>query len=183
MKLKRFEAAEADLGSALFFEPANIRVHKLRAKVRLQLGRFEEAIADADAVLAQRPRDPSALEVRAMSQVALRRAAGAANDLTAMLGKPGDRSHAAPVGPHFGRLRAERAMLLIQLGRGAEAEQELQAIMTEGGKQALLRMQLYLRRHGFQDVPLDGQRTARFNNALKACFLDQACGRGLSQAI
>jgi tetratricopeptide (TPR) repeat protein len=184
MQQNRLEEAESDLDQALQLEPAGLRVRLFRAHVRLRLGRFEEAISDTDALLAQRPSDPSAIEVRAFASAALGRTADAVRDLTAILGNPGEPGHMVhPSSPYYSRLRALRAMLLVQLGRGVDAEHDLDLILTRGGKQAVLRMQLHLRRNGFPDVPLDGQRTHEFDEALKACFLKQACGRGLTRSL
>jgi hypothetical protein len=43
-----------------------------------------------------------------------------------------------------------------------------------------LQMQVYLRSHGFPDVKLDGARSDQLDDALQACFIDDACGRGIS---
>ena len=55
--------------------------------------------------------------------------------------------------------------------------------MLSGGKQAILRVQLYLRRNGFPDVRIDGERDADFDNTLRNCVLDRACGRGITRHI
>ena len=77
----------------------------------------------------------------------------------------------------------QRALLLVQLHRKADANLDLDAILTVGGRRSLLRMQIYLRRNGFADLPLDGERTAAFDSALESCFINQACGRGLVRSL
>jgi hypothetical protein len=42
-------------------------------------------------------------------------------------------------------------------------------------------MQVYLRNNGFPDLTLDGKRSQSFDDALKACFVNEACGRGINQ--
>jgi len=54
------------------------------------------------------------------------------------------------------------------------------AVLNLGGRPALTAMQLHLRKNGFPDVPLDGKRSAALDDAALACFVDQACGRGLT---
>jgi hypothetical protein len=85
--------------------------------------------------------------------------------------------------PHFGQLLVQRAVLLAKLGRTDDANRDLDTIVATGGKRALLRMQVYLRKNGFKDLPLDGERTAAFDQAVEACFINQACGRGLVRSL
>ncbi len=76
-----------------------------------------------------------------------------------------------------------RAMLLARLGHREKALQDLDAIVREGDRRAILRLQVYLRNNGFPDVPIDGKRTNGFDDAIVACFLDKACGRGVASPI
>jgi len=71
----------------------------------------------------------------------------------------------------------------MKVGRAADASRDLDAIVTTGGKRALLRMQVYLRKNGFSDLVIDGQRSAAFDSALQICFINQACGRGLIRSL
>jgi len=56
----------------------------------------------------------------------------------------------------------------------------LESIVRFGGARAVLQMQVYLRSHGFPDVKLDGVRSDQLDDALQACFINDACGRGIS---
>jgi hypothetical protein len=85
--------------------------------------------------------------------------------------------------PHFNQLMVQRAILLAKLDRSAEAGRDLDVIVTSGGKRVVIRLQVFLRRNGFEDVPLDGKRTAAFDEALQACIVNQACGRGLVRSL
>ena len=60
---------------------------------------------------------------------------------------------------------------------------DFDALVGSGGARAILRIQVYLRRSGFPDVPVDGKRSDAFDDAVKACFINEACGRGLAQGI
>jgi hypothetical protein len=50
----------------------------------------------------------------------------------------------------------QRAMVLADLGRPVEAAEDILEAVTLGGKQKILRLQVYLRQRGFPDVALDG---------------------------
>jgi hypothetical protein len=75
----------------------------------------------------------------------------------------------------------QRTTLLVQLGRRDEASRDIDTLARAGGKQGMLRMQVHLRRNGFPDIPLDGQRSRDFDEALKACLLNRACAGGLTR--
>jgi tetratricopeptide (TPR) repeat protein len=179
MALGQLGRAEEDLGRALLIEPDERRARLFRAQLRLRRGKFEDAIEDATVILREHP-DSSALEVRAIANTALDRRAEAVNDLDQMLGPPGDPMPSV-IGPYFHDMRLQRIMLLAQLGRHAEAAKDIDTLLSTGGKPGTLRLQVYLRQHGFPDVALNGERTSLFDEALKACLLNQACARGLSQ--
>lgn len=81
----------------------------------------------------------------------------------------------------FGDLYLQRAILLVEIGRTDDAMRDLDSIGAIGGPRAVLRLQVYLRGHGFSDVPIDGKRSQILDDAIKACFVNKACGRGLTQ--
>lgn len=182
MALQQRDQAETDLDRALAIEPNEQRIRLFRAQLHLRRGEFERAIVNAEVLLKGRP-DVSALEVRAMAYAELDRNAEAVADLTAILGEPGTPSQASPQFPHFNQLLVQRATLLVRLGRTVEASRDLDTIVAVGGKPALLRLQVLLRRNGFADLPLDGQRSAAFDSALQACVASQTCGRGLIRSL
>jgi hypothetical protein len=103
-------------------------------------------------------------------------------DLNALLGEPGEAGPAVTT-KHNRELLFQRAILNAQLKRLGSADADIATLMSAGGKQAVLRVQLYLRQHGFPDVRLDGDRSQHFNDALKACIIDRACSRGLTQHL
>lgn len=182
MEAGQLDQAKADLDRALQIEPGVRQFLLFRAQVGLRSGAFENAVADTSAIL-DRQYDASAVEARAVAYVALGRNADAVDDLSMVLGKPGEPSAASPAMPHYSQLMMQRAILLVSLHREAEANMDLDAIVTAGGKRSLLRMQIYLRRNGFSDLPLDGERTQAFKSALESCFINKACGRGLVRSL
>ena len=177
MQLDRYDAAKKDLDRALELEPDDNRAWLFRAQLHLRRGELDQAVSDATALLARRAADISGRETRALAYMALGRNNDAIDDLSFVLGPPGDPGAATPVSARFRQLFVQRAILLIKAGRTADANLDLDTIFKAGGQRAVLRMQLFLRKNGFSEVALDGKRSAAFDSALKACFINQACGR------
>jgi tetratricopeptide (TPR) repeat protein len=182
MALEQYDEAAKDLDRALSIEDVR-RVRQSRAQLNLQRGHFDQAIADTTVLLESRPYDPSAIEVRAVAYTARGRDREAVDDLTVILGKPGEPVTATPAFPHQGQLFVQRAILLMRLDRADDARRDLDTITALGGKRALLRMQIFLRKNGFAEVAVDGQRGRVFDQALESCFINQACGRGLVRSL
>jgi len=178
----KLAAAEADLTSALTIEPHDMQVRLARAQLRLALNR-PDAAADASAVLEQNPADMFARQVRAVVRGKLGDLQGAVEDLTAVLGAPGQAANVMPANPSFGELYVQRAILLARLHRPDDAIRDLDTVAAIGGQRAVLRMQVYLRAHGYADLPIDGKRSAALDKAMKSCFVDNVCWQGLTQRI
>lgn len=179
MQLDRYDAAKKDLDRALELEPDDSRAWLFRAQLHLRRGEFEQAVSDASALLARRASDVAGRETRALAYTALGRNDDAIDDLSFVLGPPGDPGAASPVSPRFSQLFMQRAILLTKAGRTADANLDVDTIFRAGGKRALLRMQLFLRKNGFSKVAIDGTRSASFDSALEACFINQTCGGDL----
>ncbi|HEY4985718.1 MAG TPA: tetratricopeptide repeat protein [Bradyrhizobium sp.] len=179
MRMGRLEKAEEDLNSAAAIEPGNPRTLMSRAEIRVLMGKAAEARDDATAVLAIHP-DMGAFQVRAVVQAQSGDYAAALDDLNAILGPPGNRTVAGRPGRDFVDLHIQRAIALTRTGKLADAKRDLEAIVTFGGARAILQMQVYLRSHGFPDVILDGKRSDQLDDALRACFISDACGRGMT---
>lgn len=176
-------AAEADLTKALTVEPHDMQARTARAQMLLALNRPADAAADASAILEQNSADLSARQVRAVARAKLGDPQGAVDDLTAILGKPGQPTNVTPTNPSFGDLYLQRAILFAKLDRPDDAIRDLNSVAAIGGQRAVLRMQVYLRAHGFADLPIDGKRSAALDSAMKSCFVDNLCWRGLTQRI
>ena len=92
-----------------------------------------------------------------------------------LLGPPGQPTTAVAL-RHNREILLQRALLLAQLGKREDSNRDIEVLMLSGGKQGILRVQLYLRRNGFPDVRIDGERDPDFDNTLRNCVLDRACG-------
>jgi tetratricopeptide (TPR) repeat protein len=171
--------AEQDLSLAITLEPDNPGTLLSRAQIRMQIGKTAGARNDATAVLAIR-RDEGALQIRAVIEAISGDYASALDDLNAILDRPNDQTVAGPVGRDFVNLYVQRALAFARTGKPAEAKRDLDTIVRFGGVRAVLQLQLYLRNHGFPDVKLDGARSDQLDDALQACFINDACGRGIS---
>lgn len=178
-RLDGLDEAERDLNSAIAVEPDEPRTLLSRAQIRMMLGKASEAENDATAVLALRHAS-EALQIRAVVRATSGNYAGALDDLNAILGKPEDPSPMVSGRPEFVDLYIQRALALVRTGKPAEAKRDLESIVRYGGARAVSRMQLYLRSHGFPDVKLDGVRSDQLDDAILACFVNDACGRGIA---
>jgi tetratricopeptide (TPR) repeat protein len=177
-RVGKLAEAEQDLNAAIALEPDVSRALLRRAEIRAQMGKTDEAVRDASAVLALR-HDPIALQLRAVMRGRSGDYAGAVEDLNAILGPPGEQRN-VPILPHMADLYVQRALALTRTGQVADARRDLDTIGKLGGPRAVLQMQIYLRNHGFPDLALDGKRSDQFDDAMTACFVNDACGRGIA---
>jgi tetratricopeptide (TPR) repeat protein len=173
------DEAEQDLNSAVALEPDNPTTLLSRAQIRMQIGKTAEARNDATAVIALRG-DRDARQIRAIVEAMSGDYAAALDDLNVILDRPKDQPVAVTAGRDFVDLYVQRALALARTGKPAEAKRDLDTIVRYGGVRAVLQMQVYLRSHGFPDLKLDGARSDQFDDALQACFINDACGRGIS---
>jgi tetratricopeptide (TPR) repeat protein len=177
----RFKEAEADLTQALAIEPDYFRARHLRGAVRIHIEQYGDAFEDANRAVTLHPADVSALQLRAMARAGLGDFQGLVDDLTIVLGEPGRPINADPSWALFNGLYIQRAIALVRLGRQQEAMADIETVSKLGGQRSILRMQVYLRSNGFPDVKIDGKRSQLFDDAMKACFIDKACGRGIAE--
>jgi tetratricopeptide (TPR) repeat protein len=154
----------------------------MKAQAQFRLGKFAGAVDDATKTLAISAGDLTARETRALALIALDRPAEAIEDLNAFLGPPGQPTTVVAL-RHYREILLQRALLLARLGKREDSNRDIEVLMLSGGKQAILRVQLYLRRNGFPDVRIDGERDTEFDNTLRNCVLDRACGRGITRHI
>jgi tetratricopeptide (TPR) repeat protein len=171
--------AQNDLDRAVTLEPDDRRTRMARAELRLQIGDSVGATNDLNALLALQY-DLRALQMRAALLAAAGDDAGALADLNNILGPPGQRTLPGPARPDLVNMYVQRALVLTRRGKPDDAKQDLETIVSLGGNRAILQMQVYLRGHGFQDLSLDGKRSDQLDAALQACFINNACGRGIA---
>lgn len=155
-----------------------------RAAIDLEVGEIKLAIADLSAALKLSPDRVDLLTERAQAYAKLGHDDLAVKDYDSVLADaaPGTPLHAMPDNRRA-RLLVARAQSLVHLNRFADAVKDAVAAMSVGGKTAILRAQVLLRRHGFPDVPIDGENSAQLRQALGACFGLKTCYQPIIQAI
>lgn len=178
-KGRRFAEAESDLTAALAIDEGDTRVRLARARIRLHQGNPRGAEDDASEILKHQG-NSAAIEIRAIARTLSQNYEGALDDLNRILPSSNDPQVALPQGPDLVNLYVQRAMVLIKLGRVTEAKRDFETITTYGGQRDLMQIQLYLRSHGMPDTPLDGRASDQLLEAIKSCFINDACGRGLT---
>lgn len=166
------KGALGELDQGLKIEPGEMRLTLMRAALGVRLGGYKQVIDDSTQVLTI-VNSASAYRYRAIARANLGDPSGALDDLTRSLNTPGE------VGPfvaqQVNQTRMLRTMLLVRLGREEEARQNLDDMARTGDPHMILQLRLLLRRHGI-DVPITSQWSPDLEKALRACFLDDACG-------
>ncbi len=80
-------------------------------------------------------------------------------------------------------LIASHAMMLARSGSKVEAGSELRNILARGNLKPILKVQVFLRNQGYDDVAINGKYDELTSRALDACLLDDKCAPGVGQAI
>jgi len=78
-------------------------------------------------------------------------------------------------------LLAKRAMLLAKDGHNAGVE--LRSVLARGSLKPTLKVQVFLRNQGYDEVTINGKYDDATKRALDACLLDKECAPGIGQAI
>jgi tetratricopeptide (TPR) repeat protein len=155
-----------------------------RANVLMAMGKPEPAISDLTAAMKANKHAFSLRLERADAYALLGRDDLAVEDYDAVL------AEAAPGVPlhiflpdQWAKILVARAFSLMRLQRFDDAANDVVKAIRVGGKQAILRAQVMLRRHGFPDVPIDGEDSPKLHQALSACFGLKSCSQPVMQAI
>jgi tetratricopeptide (TPR) repeat protein len=80
-------------------------------------------------------------------------------------------------------LKAKQAMLLARAGAKSEAGEEIRSVLARGSLRPTLKVQVFLRNQGYDEVTINGKYDAATKRALDACLLDKECAPGIGQAI
>jgi Tfp pilus assembly protein PilF len=184
-KLNSFDEAERDLTRAVALEPDVIRVRMARAGLRMAAKRFTQAETDLTAALNVRPELPNMMvrKMRATSRFRLNNYAGAIEDISMVVGVQESLDVPRPMTKELVELYLQRAVAFVRLNKPAEARWDVDAVMKHSGLPEILQLQTYLRNNGFPDLPLDGRQSDRLADALVACFINDACARGVTFRI
>jgi tetratricopeptide (TPR) repeat protein len=178
--MARPQQAVADLDVLLTGDNPDTVLLQLRAGAYMQMARPELAIADYNKALAEHPDQLDLVLDRAVAYALAGNAAAALADFDKILGPPGAAPRYAIGGTELAAYRMQRALLFVQLKRFAEAASEMASALNAGGKPAVLRAQIFLRRNGFPQTPLDGHDSDELRQSLQACFGLNSCFEKIS---
>ncbi len=78
-------------------------------------------------------------------------------------------------------LMAKRAMVLAKDGKNGIYE--LQSVLARGSLKPTLKVQVFLRNQGYDEVIINGRYDDATKHALEACLSDKECAPGIGQAI
>jgi tetratricopeptide (TPR) repeat protein len=198
----------AALDSTLAIAPDDMNTHRQRADLLARLGRTDEALAELDLMIDTWAEDGYAYFKRAELELDRGHAKAAVDDIEKaralhfhmdqnlvrvraylMLGDlekalEAVNSAQSEFVPQFETplLAIYHFAILDHLGRKKEAEEALAGLAGERNEH-ILRIQVFLRNMGFNDVPISGTFDDATKQQLAACLLKGACTDTLSRAI
>jgi tetratricopeptide (TPR) repeat protein len=144
-----------------------------------RLGRTAKALSLMTIVIDQaegrRPPPLGAFERRAAYREALGLNSEAVDDLTSALRFAMPHEHA--------NLLLKRAILNQKTGKRAEAEADFDKAMRNGDLRTVLRLQVYLRNQGYEEVEINGVAGPDLLKSIAACLTAEPCKAGFGQPI
>lgn len=144
-----------------------------------RLGQTAKALALMTIVVDQtegrRPPPPGVFERRAAYHETLGLNSEAVDDLTSALRFAMPHEHA--------NLLLKRAILYQKAGRRAEAEADFDKAMRNGDLRTVLRLQVYLRNQGYEEVEINGVAGPDLLKSIAACLAAAPCRAGFGQPI
>lgn len=183
MQFHRAGEALADYDHLMKSSAPDINLLQARAEAYLALNRPKEAAVDLSAAHAIAPNRIDLMTALAKALVAAGDDVAAIRQYDALLETTGG----VPIYPMFENDRAkllmQRAHALVHMKRFDDAARDAVAAVTLGGRPAVLRAQIQLRRNGFPDVPIDGKNSPELGKALTLCFGLEVCFQAVGKAI
>ena len=177
----RVSQALEDYDAAVAAAPEDLYLRRGRAQLLIALERPREALADFNVVIERMPNDFLTYWARAGVHRQLGNLQAALEDLTTLILGPKGGIPFATGGDQLAGFLMQRAMVLGDLQRGAEAAADMLRAVQLGGRQKILRVQIYLRRQGYAQLPIDGAPSEALSTAVEACFSDFKCRAGLAE--
>jgi tetratricopeptide (TPR) repeat protein len=77
----------------------------------------------------------------------------------------------------------KRALLYQKGGKRQEAEKDFSSALGNGDRRTILRMQVYLRNHGYNEVKINGLVDPDLTKLISVCLASTECGAGLGRPI
>jgi cytochrome c-type biogenesis protein CcmH/NrfG len=183
MQFHRAREALLDYDHLMKISPPDINLLQARANAYLAVNRAKDAVVDLSAAHAISPNRIDLMIARAKALVAAGDDVAAVKQYDALLETTGG----VPIYPMFendrAKLLVQRAHALVHLKRLDDAARDAVAAVTLGGRTAVLRAQVQLRRNGFPDVPINGENSPALGKALSLCFGLEVCFHAVGEAI
>jgi hypothetical protein len=132
-------------------------------------------------MLERNPQDFLSIVARASVHRQLNDNKAALEDLNSLIYGPKGGMPFATGGDQLAGFLMQRAMVLADLSRSVEAAEDMLRAVKLGGKQKVLRLQVYLRQHGFPHLQLDGAVSDALAAVVQACFAERKCRSGLGR--
>ena len=154
-----------------------------RAEVFVALGQPQLAATDYSSALVLNPESYVLLVARANAYMLAKQNELAVRDLDSLLKIIDGKPHYALGNADRAKLLAMRARNLVNLRRSKEAAGDMMEALSIGGNTAILRAQVFLRRHGFPELPIDGKDASALRDAITSCFSLDVCFQGIIQGI
>ena len=195
---------------AIAVAPEDWQLRHERAALLMQLQRPDEALAELDFIIAKLPNDGFSIASRAQLRFEQGQYEGAVADFekskaTGFLSNESDfllaRANlalgklepalaaiaSASVDGNFSETNPMvllyRFAILRRLGRSDEAQTVLATFTNEAGVQFVLRIQVFLRNIGMDEVQISGEFDETTKDELAACLMQGVCGGKMSEAI
>jgi tetratricopeptide (TPR) repeat protein len=177
---QRYALALKDYGTAIAAAPDDRILRYGRARLMMELGCLRDVLVDLNYLIERYPQESFELYMmRAGVHQALGNSEDALEDLTTLLYGPKGGAPFAIGGDHLVNTLMQRAMVLGDLDRHEEAAKDVVRAIGLGGKQNILRLQVYLRQNGYLTVPVNGLTSSELDAAIQSCFRAAVCRRGI----
>ena len=85
--------------------------------------------------------------------------------------------------PNADEIRTRIAMLRAKAGDSKTAQANFHDLLRSGKLQSILRVQVFLRNNGFNDIEIDGKMSATLEKALDRCLSQPDCSVAIGQSI
>ena len=179
MEKGRYQLALADLDKAVTTAPEDPLLRRARVDLLILFDRAEDAKKDLDLLIAHNKSDLMSYVARAAVHHRLGDSNAALEDLNSVVFGPKGGMPFAIGSEQMAGFLMQRALVLADLARLSEAADDMSRAVGLGGKQNILRLQVYLRRNGLAGVPIDGAPSDALKGAIERCFREADCRRGL----
>ena len=182
VKFNQFPLALANFTYLIEHKP-DADLFARRAEVYLALGQPQLAATDYSSALVLNPQTYVLLVARANAYALAEQNELAVRDLDSLLEITDGKPSFALGNADRAKLLAMRARSLVNLRRLKDASNDMMEALSIGGNTAILRAQVFLRRHGFPEIPINGKDASALREAITSCFSLNACFQGIIQSI